>query len=160
MASRPTSLVSSAAAPTAPAGTTYARARLRLGIACVGTFVVVSAVLLSLDGPSDVLPASTSWAWRDVAWLALLVAGYAAVSAPFDALGGLVLPRRFGRPAAAARFWRAWARGAAVHGACLLAVALALLGAGRAGGDAAALAAAAALMLAMLAGQARLGSRC
>jgi hypothetical protein len=49
-----------------------------------------------------------------------------------------------------------WVRGAAVHGFCLLVVALVLLAAGRAGGDGAALAAVLALMGVLLAVQVRL----
>lgn len=134
-------------------GFTYARARLRLGIASVGTLVVLSAGLLALGVPGDVLPNATSWALTDVAWLALLVALYAALSAPFDLLGGLVLPRRYGRPMAAKGFWRTWARGVAGHGLCLLAVALVLLAAGRAGGDGVVLAAALGLVGVMLSAQ-------
>jgi hypothetical protein len=137
-------------------GTTYARARLRLGIASVGTLVVLSAVLLVLDVPDDLLPDSMSWAVSDVAWLVLLVGLYVGLSAPFDLLGGLVLPRRYGRPVVAEGFVRMWARGAAVHGLCLLVVALVLLAAGRAGGDGAALAAALVLMAGLLAAQVRL----
>ena len=137
-------------------GTTYARARLRLGIASVGTLVVLSAVLLVLDVPDDLLPDSMSWAVSDVAWLVLLVGLYVGLSAPFDLLGGLVLPRRYGRSVVAEGFVRMWARGAAVHGLCLLVVALVLLAAGRAGGDGAALAAALVLMAGLLAAQVRL----
>lgn len=137
-------------------GTTYARARLRLGIASVGTLVVLSAGLLVIGVPDDVLPDSTSWALTDVAWLVLLVALYVALSAPFDLLGGLVLPRRYGRPAVADGFLRTWVRGAGVHGCCLLVVALVLLAAGRAGGDGAALAVVLVLMVGLLAAQVRL----
>jgi len=139
----------------AAAAVTYARARLRLGIACVGTFVVLAAVLLVSGAPGAVLPGSDSWAWTDVAWLGLLVSLYAVASAPFDMVGGLLLPRRYGRSVAEG-FGRTWARGVAAHGSCLLVVALVLLGAGRAGGDAAALAAALLLALALLATQGRL----
>jgi len=139
-----------------PSGVTYARARLRLGIASVGTLVVLSTGLLVLGVPGEVLPSSTSWALTDVVWLALLVALYAALSAPFDFLGGLVLPRRYGRPVVAEGFARMWARGAAVHGFCLLVVALVLLAAGRAGGDGAALAMALVLMGVLLSAQVRL----
>jgi hypothetical protein len=134
-------------------GTTYARARLRLGIASVGTLVVLSAGLLALGVPGDVLPDSTSWALTDVAWLVLLVGLYVALSAPFDLLGGLTLPRRYGRPVPAEGFPRAWARGVAAHGSCLIGVALVLLAAGRAAGDGAALAAALVLIVGLLAGQ-------
>jgi len=123
------------------------------GCASVGTLVVLSAGLLVLGVPDDVLPDSTSWALTDVAWLVLLVGLYVALSALFDLLGGLVLPRRYGRPLVAEGFSRNWARGAAVHGYCLLVVALVLLAAGRAGGDGAALAAASLLMAGLLAAQ-------
>ncbi|MEO5633825.1 hypothetical protein, partial [Gaiella sp.] len=139
--------------PDHPPGTTYARARLRLGITSVGTLVVLSTVLLVLDVAEIVLPESSSWAFGDVAWLALLVGAYVAVSAPFDLLGGQVLPHRYGRPVAANGFARVWARGVAAHGACLLAVAVVLLAAGRAGGDAGALAASFVLMVILLAAQ-------
>ncbi len=132
---------------------TYARARLRLGITSVGTLVVLSTVLLVLDGADSVLPTSSSWAFSDVAWLALLVGAYVAVSAPFDLLGGRVLPHRYGRPVAAEGFARVWARGVAAHGACLLAVAVVLLAAGRVGGDGGALVVSSVLMVVLLATQ-------
>ncbi|MEO7662522.1 MAG: hypothetical protein ABIV41_09155, partial [Gaiella sp.] len=56
-------------------------------------------------------------------------------------------------PVAANGFARVWARGVAAHGACLLAVAVVLLAAGRAGGDAGALAASFVLMVFLLAAQ-------
>ena len=96
-----------------PTGPTYARARLRLGITSVGTLVVLSAGLLVLGVPGGVLPNSTSWAPTDVGWLALLVALYAALSAPFDLLGDLD-----GRPVIAKGFSRTWSRGAALLPAC------------------------------------------
>ena len=136
-----------------PTGPTYARARLRLGITSVGTLVVLSAGLLVLGVPGGVLPNSTSWAPTDVGWLALLVALYAALSAPFDLLGGLVLPRRYGRPVIAKGFSRTWSRGAAVHGFCLLVVALEPLAAGRAGGNGVVTAVAVVLMVCLLAAQ-------
>ena len=61
----------------------------------------------------------------------MLVGLYVLLSAPFDLLGGLVLPRRYGRPVVAQGFSRIWARGAVGHGFCLLVVALVLLAAGR-----------------------------
>jgi len=136
-----------------PPGTTYARARLRLGITSVGTLVVLSTALLVLDVADSVLPESPSWAFSDVAWLALLVGAYVAVSAPFDLLGGQILPHRFGRPVPGDGFARVWARGVTAHGACLLAVAVILLAAGRAGGDAGALVASFVLMVCLLATQ-------
>lgn len=137
-------------------GTTYARARLLLGIASVGTLVVLSAGLLLLGVPGEVLPGTTSWALTDVVWLALLVALYVALSAPFDVLGGLTLPRRYGRPLVAQGFARTWVRGATWHGLSLFAVGLILLAAGRAGGDGAALAVSSVLTVGLLTAQVRL----
>ena len=130
---------------------TYARARLRLGIACVGTFVVLSTVLLATGTPHATLPTSTSWAWSDLRWLALLVVLYAAISAPFDLLGGHLLPRRYDRPVVTRGYGRVWVRGVLAHGASLFAVGLALLAGGRAGGGAGSLAVALVLMIGLLA---------
>jgi len=137
----------------ARSGATYARARLRLGIASVGTLVVIAGVLLALGAPGAALPTTASWALTDLAWLAFLVALYAALAAPFDLLGGLILPRRHGRPVVTEGLVRAWGRGVVAHGACVLVAAIVLLGAGRAGGDAGALAAACLLMVVLLAAQ-------
>ncbi|WP_217921447.1 hypothetical protein [Miltoncostaea oceani] len=139
----------------APPATTYARARLRLGIAGVGTFTALAAVLLATGASSALLPDATTWAWSDPAWILLLVGLHAAVSAPFDVLGGRVLPVRHGRAPAGggAGFARTWLRGVAAHAGILAVVALVLLAAGRAGGAPVVLAAAAAVMVVMLAAQ-------
>lgn len=150
-----------AVAPNAPVtskgavpGTTWARARLRLGIASVGTLVVGSIALLATRVPERQLPASTAWAAGDILWLGLLVAAYVVVSAPFDLVGGLILPRRFHRMGVEPAHWvRLWLRGVLVHGACLLVTALALLAAGRAGGEAAAVGVVLAVMAVLLAAQ-------
>jgi len=126
---------------------------LRLGITSVGTLVALDALLLALDVPRRFLPDSSSWAFSDVAWLALLVGAYVAVSAPFDLLGGRILPDRYGRPIDAGVFARVWARGVAAHGALLLAVGVVLLAAGRAGGSAGVLVASLILMVCLLATQ-------
>ncbi len=111
--------------------------------------MVLSTVLLATGTPEATLATSTSWAWSDVGWLALLVVLYAAVSAPFDLLGGHRLPRRYDRPVARG-YGRVLVRGVVAHGVCLVVVGLALLVGGRAGGDAGALAAAAVLMVGLL----------
>lgn len=66
---------------------TYARARLWLGIGCVGTFVVAAVVALTVDAPGALLPDATSWAWTDAPLVVLLIGLYALVSAPFDVAG-------------------------------------------------------------------------
>ena len=135
--------------------TSYARARLRLGIACVGTFVVLAASLLATDAPRRLLSESTAWSPSDVGWLFALAGLYVVLSAPFDLVGGRLLESRYGRQSPG-RYARAWARGVAVHAAALVGVALVLLVIGRAGGDGLAVAAAAGLALALIAGQERI----
>ena len=135
-------------------GTSYARARLRLGILCVGTFVVLASSLLATDAPRRLLPVATAWSPADVGWLLGLAGLYVALSAPFDLVGGRLLETRYGRRSPV-RYARAWARGVAVHAAALVSVALVLLLVGRAGGDGLAVAAAAGLTLALIAGQER-----
>ena len=137
------------------AATSYARARLRLGILCVGTFVVLAASLLATDAPRRLLPGTTAWSPTDAGWLLALAGLYVLLSAPFDLVGGRLLESRYGRRSSG-RHGRAWARGVAVHAAALVSVALVLLAAGRAGGDGLAVAAAAGLVFALIAGQERI----
>lgn len=114
---------------------TYARARLFLGIAAVGTVVVASALALALALPLRWLP-TVPGAWPlDAAWIALAVAIHAAILAPFDLFAGLLVPREYGRTSESlGRFlWRYW-RGAAAHGAALTFAGTMLMLAARAGG--------------------------
>lgn len=119
---------------------TYARARLLVGIAGVGTWVVIAAVFLAAGG-SSLLPDADASLPAQVLTLAAVLAVYALVSLPFDLLGGRLLQVRHGRRAPApGRFAVAWLRGVAAQSA-VMAVSVALVvTAGRAGGDAAALA--------------------
>jgi hypothetical protein len=141
--------ISPAFPPVAAGVTTYARARLRLGIASVGTIVVASVGLLATGAAHDYLPDSRSWAITDVAWLCLVVALYIAAAAPFDVLGGSVLPRRYGRFAPAS-YAAAWLRGVVVHGGCLVVCASVLLAAGRWAGDIAVVVASLLLVVALI----------
>lgn len=114
---------------------TYARARLWLGITSVGTLVVLSGVALALDLPGRTLPATGDPWMTELLWLALAFGVYAAVSAPFDLLGGLVLPREFDRSRlSTARFLGRWSRGVVVQGLWMTALGLAVLQVSRAGG--------------------------
>lgn len=114
---------------------TYARARLYLGSSCVGLWVVISSVLLLFDLPGRVFSTSPTPSWTDVTQLAAVIFVYAAVQGAFDLFGGFFLPKEYGRYAPRLpAFLGRWFRGAALHGALLLAVGLLLLHAARLGG--------------------------
>ena len=94
---------------------TYARARLLLGITCVGFWVLMSSVLLGFDLPRlfnavsiyNVIPVS--------------VGIYAMLSFPFDVVGGYILPKRYGRwPYTYQRWFWGWLKGAVVQAALLV----------------------------------------
>ncbi len=119
---------------------TYARARLRLGITAVGTFVVLAAGALVLHAPARILDGVGGTAGADAVALAAVMGLAALVALPYDVLGGFVLPRRHGRPhPAPTRFLAGWARGVAVLLGVSVASGTLLLAAGRAGGRPAAL---------------------
>tara|TARA_R110002072_G_scaffold228234_16_gene385541 strand:- start:15311 stop:16531 length:1221 start_codon:yes stop_codon:yes gene_type:complete len=111
-------------------GMTYQRARLWLGISGVGTFVLLSTAAILLD-----LPRVWGGAGSDAEVIAATIAIYVLLSAPFDWVGGLILPHRFGQSfGSAAEFAPRWLRGVLVQ-ACVMALALtAVLAAGQAGG--------------------------
>jgi hypothetical protein len=138
----------------APRTLTYARARLFLGTAAVGTVVVLSALALALELPARWLPTAPG-AWPvDAMWIALAVALHAAVLAPFDLFAGLLVPREYGRTSEPlGRFLgRLW-RGAAAHGAALTFAGTTIMLAARAGGSWGAMAAFLGLSAALLAWQ-------
>jgi uncharacterized membrane protein len=100
---------------------TYARARLWLGIGCVGTVVLLAAAALATDAPARLLPTTPSSTAVELRALAAFVAAYVLLQLPFDLLGGRVLPRRFGRRhMATPSFAGHLLRGVAVHGLLLL----------------------------------------
>ncbi len=136
---------------------TYARSRLWTGIAGVGSVVVLAVLLLALEVPARMLEGRGGTPLADV-WLLLCSAALAALLAlPFDWLGGLVLPRRFGRPVAASpQFAWAWLRGVLVLSLLWTANGTLLLVAGRAGGRPAALAVFVVLALLLILFQERL----
>ncbi|MEQ8769213.1 MAG: hypothetical protein RIB60_01750 [Phycisphaerales bacterium] len=134
---------------------TYARARLWLGISCVGSWVVLSAAALALDVPGLLLEAGPNALAADARAIAVFVAAYIALQLPFDVLGGFALPNRYGREHPTARgFAAAIARGAACHGAMLFGCLLLLHLGGGLAGVAGAVGAVAASMLILLSGRA------
>jgi hypothetical protein len=114
---------------------TYARARLWLGITTVGVMVMGSALLLAFDMPDRLARGWGDDVISDALVLAAAVFVYALVQLPFDLLGGLILPRRFGRldtlpPTTLRRILLA----AVLHAGIIWAIAMLLLAAGNAGG--------------------------
>jgi len=114
---------------------TYARARLWTGITGVGTLVTLATVLLATGAPERWLEGRGGTPGADALVLAALVGLSAFVVLPFDLLGGLILPRRFGRVApSAAAFALNWLRGVLVLSAISTLSGTLLLVAGRSGG--------------------------
>lgn len=131
---------------------TYARARLWTGIGGVGTLVLLAVALLLAYVPARLLEGRGSTLASDAALLFAVLGCAALVLLPFDVLGGLVLPRRFGRPApSAARFAASWLRGVLVLLSISALSGTLLLAAGRAGGRPLALVAFVVFALGMLA---------
>lgn len=129
---------------------TYARSRLYLGASAVGTLSVLAALGVAFDLPSAA-PSTALGAGAELAWLALLAAMHAALMAPFDLFGGLLLPREYGRTKESlGLFAGRWLRGASVYASMLALSGFALMLASRAfggGGSLAAFLAIAALLL-------------
>ena len=111
---------------------TYARARLWTGISGVGFVVVLSLWLLSAGACEDLLGDSGGAFASDFASLFGVLSVAALVMLPFDLAGGLILPRRFGRPAPTTlRFFGRWLRGVTVLTAMASLTGSVLLMAGR-----------------------------
>lgn len=147
------------AVPTAPAATgasdvspaagplTWAAARLRLGQANVGFWVAVALVLVAV-APEPVTGGMFSHA---LAWF-VCVAVFAVLQAPFDVLGGYLLPVAHGRrPEGVGRWGVAWASGVLLHSSVWILFGWMALVVSRSAGDAAAVAAATVGALALVA---------
>jgi hypothetical protein len=119
----------------------------------VGSWVVIAALFLAFDGKS-LLPGPDAAFGVQAGALAVVIGVYVLVSLPFDLLGGLVLPRRHGRPVPAASHWVAgWARGVVVQAIVMAAAVGLMIWAGRQAGDGAALGVAAVVALAIALGR-------
>ena len=122
-----------------------------VGISGVGTIVLVSTAALVLGWPRVFLPTAQESFGNEVATLLAVLLFHAAVLAPFDVVGGHVIPVGFGRSDVPPhRFALIWLRGVAVQLAMFLACGLSLLTAGRAGGLPAAIAVFAGWMVALM----------
>ena len=112
----------------------YARARLWLGITCVGTLVVITIALLLFRIPIKLLTAGADASWSDFTNLLAVVFAYAFVSGPFDFFGGYILPKEYGKTANGfPSFLKMWFKGAFIHGALLIAIGLILINSARLG---------------------------
>lgn len=137
----------------------YARARLWNGIAGVGTVVVLAVLALALNWPGALLPENGSSLTRDVAAIGAVLMLHAVLLAPFDFMGGYLLPKRYERPVLRfPSFLAEWLRAVIAQAAVLLGVAAALLLAGRVGGLPAAAAAFLIAMILLVAGQRRVAT--
>lgn len=91
---------------------TYARARLLLGTAGVGTFVVLAFLALALELPSRVFGGAEGGIYTNASLLAVWLAGVALFTLPFEVAGGYILPKYYGRDHPDGGDWTlAWLRG-------------------------------------------------
>ena len=96
--------------------TTYARARLRLGMTGVGLWVVLACITLVTLSTWSTALASLSAIEATV----LFIMTYLIVSTPLDWFGGFILPKRFERTkSTAATYLSTWLRGILMHGLLL-----------------------------------------
>ncbi len=131
---------------------TYARARLWTGITGVGGVVVLVSGLLLTGTPASALSGVGGSFAEDARVLFGLLFALALLGLPFDVLGGLLLPRRFGRSAPrTGAFVLRWLRGVFVLVSLSSLCGTLLLAAGRLGGRPAALITLTGLGLALLA---------
>jgi hypothetical protein len=141
-----------AAAPIAiEAGQTVSGAavRLRLGIASIGTWVLLSVAGLWAGADRWIADLIGNGFIDAIGTIGLFLLAHALIGAPFDIVGGLLLPRRTGtNTGTPSKFFRGWTRSLALHTGLLWVYAVALYAAATAGGYwLAALTAACGLML-------------
>jgi len=112
--------------------TTYADARLRLGIANVGFIVVAALVALYFSLTEQVLRFEPTQV-GDVLGLTTVVGLYVVANSPFDFLGGYYLPNKYEEdPPSFGEFAASWARGVGVQGVCFVSFGTAVMYVGRA----------------------------
>lgn len=111
---------------------TYGRARLLLGISGVGTWVLLAVGVLMTALPAWLAGITHGNLGADALIVVALSLVVIAIQAPFDVLGGYLLPRRHGRTTqpVASIVWR-WLRGVAAYQGVYLLLGLMLLVASR-----------------------------
>ncbi len=136
------------------AGSTYPRARLWLGIIAVGTIVVACLAGLALNVGTRFEALAASEGIGEPGALATFVAFYILLAAPFDLLGGWVLPKAYGRRTAGVGvFLATLARGILLQAVFLFVSAWCILNSLRSGGWPIAIAFVTGMMLLQVAGQ-------
>ncbi|NWF69342.1 MAG: hypothetical protein HXY40_09665 [Chloroflexi bacterium] len=111
---------------------TYARARLYLGIANVGFWVIVSALALLLNLPGQLFPVTETEPNEIAQRVAMMLGLYILFSLPFDIVGGYLLPRRYEKHALPfGSFLLSWLRGVLVQFVVMLLTGMLLIVAGR-----------------------------
>ena len=111
---------------------TYGRARLLLGISGVGFWVLLAVGVLMTDLPAWLSGLTQGNLGADALIIVALSLAVVVIQAPFDILGGYVLPRRHGRTSERlASFVRSWLRGVAPYQCVYLLSGLMLLVASR-----------------------------
>ncbi|MDC0585252.1 hypothetical protein OAO71_01030 [Planctomycetota bacterium] len=134
-----------------PQTATYARGRLQLGIAGVGTMVLLAGAAASLDLPATVFPEAGGTLLADARALFAWGASLALATLPVEALGGFFVPRAFRRRHPSLVGWiLGWMRGALVVTLVMSLCGATTLAAGRAAGPGAAIGVFGILLFAML----------
>ena len=106
----------------------YARARLFLGIGNVGFWVCLCLAALYWDLAGKLFPTELLHGKKLMISLCELLGGYAILQAPFDWLGGYILPKMYRRYYGDfSDFITNWMRGVVVQGLILFLVGLSLL---------------------------------
>ncbi len=106
----------------------YARLRLFLGMANVGFWVCLVAYGLYRDWPGTYFPTEPASWKKMVTPFALFFLGYIGLQAPFDWVGGYLLPKRFRRfYGSFSDFITGWLRGVLMQSFILVLIALILL---------------------------------
>src|SRR6056297_3218214 len=110
--------------------TSFAQARLWLGISCVGATTLLAAFFLVIDLPRSIFRSEVDWSVQDLSDLAVLFVAWTMFLLPFDVYGGFLLPRIYQRPQFEAN-WRLWSKGVVLQGLLFVSTALAFLWVGR-----------------------------
>lgn len=116
---------------------TYARARLSLGMAGVGTFVTLSLVAIIAGLPATLFEGKGGGLFTDASLIAVWMSGAALLALPFEILGGYFLPKKFGRkhPDGLGEWVLAWVRGVLIMVLTMSFSGAAIIVAGRYGGS-------------------------